>query len=276
MGTEIEAPKEQYLSRQIAPISITISLLGLVFLSALLEGRNIDGDFIEAATLICLSALIPACLARSTSLIPLESGTARVISFTAVLISLSFVANFLVPTYFTNFFITTFVVVGLVCSALNESELLEESSVFLSVVLGMRLAAFYAAGLEIPKNTSSAFTDVAREAIGDAFFSFWLASISLGFLVLVCVRGNFENRGESKLLSGIPYVKNDASVLVYSLLSFAGFMIPLIWIGQLETIQEFSEGNHLGVVWAIFSTIVLLLHSFLILKSVRLLKTHPV
>ena len=262
METEIEAPEEGNLSRQIAPISITISLLALVFLTAILEGRNIGGRFLEDALLICLSAMIPACLARVTHLIPLGSGTSRVISFSAIMIILSFTANLLAPTYFTNFFITTFVVVGFVCSALNESELLEESSVFLSTVLGMRLAAFYAAGLGIPKNSSSIFTDVAREAIGSAFFSFWLASISLGFLVLVCIRGNFENRGQGKLLSGIPFVSNDVSVLAYSSLSFVGFMIPLVWIGQLETIQEFSEGSHLGVVWAIFSSIVLLLHSF--------------
>ena len=262
MGTEIEAPKESHLSRQVAPISITISLFALVLLIAIFEGRNIGGGFIEAVSLICLSAMVPACLARTTSLLPLGSGTARVISFTAILIALSFVANLLAPTYFSNFFVTTFVIVGLVCSTLDESELLEEASVFLSVVLGMRLAAFYAAGLEISQDPSSAYIDAAREAIGSAFFSFWLAAISLGFLVLVCIRGNFENAGKGNLLSGIPLANKDFSVIAYSSLSFAGFMIPLIWIGQLETVQEFSEGSHLGIVWAIFSTIILLLHSF--------------
>ena len=262
MEAEKEEPQLYSIKGIIAPIAISLALLGLVIGASALDGRGVDGDFFTAIALISLSATVPACLARFSNLIPLDSGALRSASLTLLMLALSIVANVADPGSFNHLFIVTFVLVGLVSTLLNESGKFEESSVFLSVVLGMRLAAFYAGGLVISKNDSLAVIDIARESIGSAFFSFWISSISLGFVVMLSIRGPIEKRGNGKLMSTLPTLGENKEVGIYASLIFVCFSIPLIWLGQIDTLQEFSQGSHIGIVWASFSALVILLHAF--------------
>jgi len=262
MEAEKDTPQLSKFNDIIAPLAISLALLGLVVLTSKLDGREVDGDFFTSIILISLSATIPACLARSSSLIPIESGALRAASLTLVMLALSIVANIADPEIFNHLFIATFVLVGLVSTVLNESGRFEESSVFLSIVLGMRLAAFYAGGLIIAQNDSLAAIDIARDSIGSAFFSFWLSSISLGFVVMLSLRGAIEKIGNGKLMSSLPTLRENYEVGIYASLIFVSFTIPLIWLGQLDSLQEFSQGSHFGVTWASFSALVILLHAF--------------
>ena len=115
----------------------------------------------------------------------------------------------------------------------------------------MRLAALYASGLAIAQNDSEAVVDWVRESTGSAFFSFWLASISLGFLAMALIRGNVEKKGSGSFFRLLPTIKESPDAAAYSALIFASFMVPLVWLGQIESLAEFSEGSHLGVAWAL-------------------------
>ena len=263
METEIDAPQDgQFLPGIVTPIAISISLLGLLIATSFAEGRDLGGEYISAAFLISLSAMLPACAGRATNLIPLNSGMIRAASLSLVLVLLSLVANWIDPSNFNHMFVATFVTIGLVTSILNESERFEESALFLSTILGMRLAAFHAAHLGIAASGSSALVDIQRASIGSAFFSFWLASISLGVVVMVLLRGTLENRGKGSMFSSIPFVSENREVLAYPTLIFIGFLVPVIWVGQISDLSEFSQGSHLGVVWAIFSSVIVLLFAF--------------
>ena len=262
MEDEKDSLQDGQFNNLVAPVAITLALIGLTIAASSLEGREVDGDFLSTVSLISLSVLVPACVGRSSGLIPLGSGVIRIgaISLGAALIGL--IANSVDPENFSHLFVTTFVFVGFVTAALNESERFEEASVFLSAVLGMRLAAFYAGGLIIAQSESLAVIDTVRDSIGAAFFAFWLSSISLGFLVMVALRGVIDNRGKGSLMSSLPSIRENPELGVYSALVFASFLIPLIWIGQIETLQAYSQQNHIGVTWASFSALVIFTHAF--------------
>ncbi len=262
MEEEKDAPQVAQFNNLAVPVAITLALLGLTIIASSLEGREVDGDFLSASIIISLSVLIPACIGRSSWLIPLDSGILRVGAITLGAIFIGVIANLLDPDNFSHMFVTTFVLVGFASAAFNESERFEESATFLSIVLGMRLAAFYAGGLIIAQSDSIAVIDTVRESIGAAFFSFWLSSISLGFLVMVALRGSIENRGKGSLMAHLPNIRDNPEVGIYSSLTFFVFLVPLIWIGQIETIQDFSQQNHIGVAWASFSALVIFIHAF--------------
>ena len=252
MEEEKEAPQDVQFNNLVAPVSITLALLGLTIVASSLEGREVDGDFLSKAIVISLSVLIPACIGRSSWLIPLDSGVLRVGSITLAVSLLGVIANSADPENFNHLFVTTFVFVGFASAVLHESERFEESANLLSIVLGARLAAFYSGGLIIAQSDSLAVIDTVRESIGAAFFSFWLSSISLGFLVMVGLRGTVENRGKGGLMSNLPNIRDNPEVGIYSSLVFASFLIPLIWIGQIDSLQDFSQQSHIGVAWASF------------------------
>tara|TARA_Y100000588_G_scaffold116726_1_gene127800 strand:+ start:24809 stop:34276 length:9468 start_codon:yes stop_codon:yes gene_type:complete len=263
METEIEASGDsQFVSRMGVPIAISLSLLGLLIAASQLEGREVDSEYISASILITFSAMLPACAGRSTSIIPINSGTMRVISLSITLLVISLVANWSDPSNFDNMFVATFVIIGLGTAILHESGKFEASSVFLSTILGIRLAGFYGAHLGIAQSASSALLDVQRASLGSAFFSFWLASISLGFVVMILLRGTLEERSTGSLFSRIPLFTENKEVLAYPSLIFIGFLIPVIWVGQISDLAEFAQGSHLGVVWALFSAFVVLTFSF--------------
>ena len=263
MEVEKDAPQVAQFNNLITPVAITLALLVLTITASSLEGREVDSEFFLGIMIISTSVLLPACIGRTSWLVPTGSGALRVASLTISMVIISILANVLVGSdIFNHLFVATFVFVGFVSAALNESKRFEESMVFLSVVLGMRLAAFFAGGLLIAQNDSLAVIDTVRESISSTFFSFWLASISLGFAVMVGLRGPIEQRGNGRLMSPLPTWRENPVVGVYSLLIFAVFTIPLIWIVQIDTLQDFSKESHIGVIWASFTALVIFIHAF--------------
>ena len=262
MEEEKDSLQVAQFNNLVAPMAITLALLGLTIGASSLEGREVDGDFLSSVMLISLSVLIPACVGRTSWIIPLDSGAMRVGAITLALTIAGVAANLVNPENFNHLFLTTFVFVGFASAALNESERFEETEILISTILGMRLAAFYAGGLIIAQSESLAVINTVRESIGASFFAFWLSSISLGFLVMVSLRGSIGNRGKGSLMASIPNLRENPEVGIYSSLVFASFLVPLIWIGQLDTLQSFSEQSHIGVAWASFSALVIFIHAF--------------
>ena len=261
----MESEKEESVVAQIgnliSPVAVCTSLLLLFLATSAFEGRDL-GDEINPAILGFLSVLVPACIGRCSRLIPLENLASRIVSLSVVLLVLASASNYLDPDSFNHMFVTTFILVGLFTAIMNESGRIEESLVFIGTILGLRLAAVYASGLTIAQNDSEVVVDWVRESTGSAFFSFWLASISLGLLVMVLCRGNVEKKGTGNFFRMLPTIRERPDAAVYSALTFASFMIPLVWLGQLENLTEFSEGSHLGVAWASFTALIIFTHAF--------------
>ena len=167
--------------------------------------------------------------------IPIASSGLRVSALASALLAFSLLANIISPTKFDHLFVTMFFITGLVSAILDECKRFEESSIFFSVIIGMHISVTYAAGLGISTGTtSSELLNVQRTAIGTAFFTFWLASISLGFLVLLAIRGALQERGSGKFFSGLPNFSESKTPVIYSSLVLLSFIIPLVWLGRLE------------------------------------------
>ena len=261
MESKKDDSKVAQFGNLISPVAIAASLLFLFLATSSLDGRDL-GNELNSAILVTLSVLVPACIGRSSRLIPLENCASRIGYLTVALLVVGTASNYLDPDSFNHMFVTTFFFVGLVTALLNESDRTEESSLFISLILGMRLAAVYASGLAIAQNDSEVVVDWVRESIGSAFFSFWLASISLGFLAMVLIRGTVEKKGSGSFFRMLPTIRESPDAAAYSVLIFASFMIPLVWLGQLGSLAEFSEGSHLGVAWASFTALVIFTHAF--------------
>ena len=264
METESDTTSGHNIVYDIAyPAIATITLLGLLFATCILEGRDLGGEFIFDAIALPLAILVSSLSGRFTSLIPIASSGLRVSALASALLAFSLLANIISPTNFDHLFVTMFFITGLVSAILDECKRFEESSIFFSVIIGMHISVTYAAGLGISTGTtSSELLNVQRTAIGTAFFTFWLASISLGFLVLLAIRGALQERGSGKFFSGLPNFSESKTPVIYSSLVLLSFIIPLVWLGSLEELSEFSDGKHLGFVWGIFSALVVITHSF--------------
>ncbi|DAC71332.1 MAG TPA: hypothetical protein D7I12_00105, partial [Candidatus Poseidoniales archaeon] len=76
------------------------------------------------------------------------------------------------------------------------------------------------------------------------------------------LRGAIENRGKGNLMANLPNIRDSPEVGIYASLVFASFLVPLIWIGQLDSLQDFSQQNHIGLAWASFSALVIFIHAF--------------
>ena len=262
MEKESETTPGLFDSHDIAyPVAATFALLGLLFATSMLEGRAIGGDFVIGAVSLPIAIMISSISGRLTSLVPLPSSGLRVFGLSSVLLVFSILANLILPV--NHIFVMMFFVSGVISAILNECNRFEESSIFFSLFIGIDISATYAAGLEISSGTTtSQIIDVQRTAIGTAFFSFWLASIALGFVVLMALRGNLQKRGSGSFFSPIPDVAESKVPLIYSSLALLSFLVPLVWLGRLEDLAEFSEGSHLGYVWGVFSAIVVTIHAF--------------
>jgi asparagine N-glycosylation enzyme membrane subunit Stt3 len=265
METENEAPQVGHQPPGLAsPIAVTAMLTTLFLALSQIEGRSIDNDYLSSSLTLPLAALASACIGRMSPWLRLSSTVGlRVSALSIGLLAIAFAANSFAPSMFDNLFISTFFLVGSVTGYLVESRRFEESNIFLSTIVGLHFATSYAAGLGIIDGASSAqFVDFEREAIGSAFFAFWFASTALGITVTIALRGTLEDVGTGSMMSAIPTPSQNRETLIYAALIFIVQLIPLVWLGQIEDIEAFSESSHLGVLWAIFTTVVILLHAF--------------
>ena len=96
MEQEKDTSQVAQFNSLVTPAAITLALLGLTIVASSLEGREVDGDFLSTAILISLSVLIPACIGRTSFLLPLDSGALRVGTITLTVSLIGIIANLLI------------------------------------------------------------------------------------------------------------------------------------------------------------------------------------
>ena len=247
-----------------APLATCSALFAFFLAISLLEGRSLDGNYLADAAIVTFSLLLSACIGRILpEVTTLGSTGLRQFSTYAAIIAIALFANFVVPSQFDNLSVLSFILVGVATCIFMGANRPEETTILLSVVLGIHLSVSYAADLGILETAvTSATINDERLAIGSAFFTFLFCSVALGNLVMICIRGSFERIGSGNMFSPIPGISDSKEPVLYSLAVFFCYLIPLIWLGQLSDLGQFSEASHLGVVWASFSSLVVFIHAF--------------
>ena len=107
MESKKDDSKVAQFGNLISPVAIAASLLFLFLATSSLDGRDL-GNELNSATLVALSVLVPACIGRSSGLIPLENSASRIGSLTVALLVVGTAANYLNPDSFNHMFVTTF------------------------------------------------------------------------------------------------------------------------------------------------------------------------
>ncbi|MEC7694914.1 MAG: hypothetical protein VX954_01975, partial [Candidatus Thermoplasmatota archaeon] len=124
-----------------APLATCFTLLTFFLAISLLEGRSLGGDYLAESMILSFSLLLSAIIGRILpSMIPLKSSGLRISSTTITIALFALLANLVAPMQFDNLLATSFILVGFATCILIEKERLEESSLFLSVILGMHLS----------------------------------------------------------------------------------------------------------------------------------------
>ena len=141
----------------------------------------------------------------------------------------------------------------------------EESSILLSVVIGFHLAISFATRYILDETSWSGnpdeLIDAVRSSTGSIFFASWAASIALGILVTLAMRGRVATPGTGSWFRDIPSIMPKAGLITAGLV-FIVNLIPLLWLGTLDNIESYNNHHYLGSVWAMFATIVVLFVSF--------------
>ena len=158
----------------------------------------------------------------------------------------------------------TFAFVGIVTYTLTRSDRREESSIFLSVVVGFHLAVSHAANSVLNSSewagSAPDLIDAERAAIASVFFAFWATSIVAGIIVTALMRSRLDSPGSGTLGT---HLSASNRVLMATLLAILLVQtIPLVWLGQLSGVQEFADHKYLGSIWAFFTTAVVLFAAF--------------
>ena len=112
MESKKDDSKVAQFGNLISPVAIAASLLFLFLATSSLDGRD-TGNELNSAVLVTLSVLVPACIGRSSRLIPLENYASRIGSLTVALLVVVTASNYLDPDSFNHMFVTTFFFVGL-------------------------------------------------------------------------------------------------------------------------------------------------------------------
>ena len=141
----------------------------------------------------------------------------------------------------------------------------EESSILLSVVIGFHFAISFATRYILDETSWSGnpdeLIDAVRSSTGSIFFASWAASIALGILVTLAMRGRLATPGTGSWFRDIPSIMPKAGLITAGLV-FIVNLIPLLWLGTLDNIESYNNHHYLGSVWAMFATIVVLFVSF--------------
>jgi len=129
--------------------------------------------------------------------------------------------------------------------------------------MGMLLGASYSSGHSlVGQSVTGNLVNTQREIIGASFFAFWFSSFSLSCTALIGIRQFDNNEKMNNFFSFFQKPSINYAPLIYSFIISLIFLIPLLWISQMDSLSQFSEDKHLSVTWAFFSTILVLIHAY--------------
>ena len=96
MESKKDDSKDAQFGNLISPVVIAVSLLFLFLATSSLDGRDL-GNELNSAILATISVLVPACIGKSSRLIPLDNRAARIGSLTVALLVVGTASNYLDP-----------------------------------------------------------------------------------------------------------------------------------------------------------------------------------
>ena len=146
----------------------------------------------------------------------------------------------------------------------------EEANLLLALVVGFHFAVSHAAHSQFDSSawvgTEAELIDASRSATASILFAFWASACALGAILAVAMRGTLDHRGVGPLFSDLPTFEasDKSSRITMGIMSLilAVQLLPLLWVGSLETLTEYTEHIYLGSVWALFTTFVILFWAF--------------
>jgi len=252
MNDKQQVTEGNFSSKDITSIPVIVTtLMVLYFGISFAVNGGIGNDGLAKIFILPLAAALAAAVGRISPFLPMENFSKyRSISISFGIILVAFLLNIISPSNFNNIFILTFIFVGLSSVALSQLKRFEASNILLSIVVGFHLAVSFA---------SNIFTDAGldvnseRSAIGIAFMTFWIASISVGFTLAMYLRGTLDHKGDGPIFSEIPTFNENKSIVLFSTFISIIYLIPLL---QIENNQS------LGIGWAIFTNLIIIFYAF--------------
>ena len=246
------------------PFVVTLASISLFLIASILDGRIIDSEYIFQSFKLPFFALLSFTISVIYINLEIEiSKNIRNLIFLSALSIIPLAANMISSEIFDNLFITVFFSVGAISLILSNKKLIGTNSIFLSVLMGLILGASYSTGNSLfEQSVTGNLVNIQREFIISSFFAFFFSSISLSFTSLIGIREFDKDEKMENFFSVFEKPSKNYTPILYSLIISIIFLIPLVWISQIDSLIQFSEDKHLSVTWAFFSTILVLIHAY--------------
>lgn len=263
MNDDNDATKGGFSSKNLLPVPAVLATLMVLFLGTdyvANGGTETNGyaDLLILPVIAAFAAFIGRIVVDQSSK---RNSIIILSSLSAILFS--FIAPEFTPIVPMEAFTFAFVFVSTVF--LYKHNWNEESSILLSMIIGFHLAISFATRYSLDKSSWAGspdeLVDLIRGSIASVFFAFWIASITLGILVTLAIRGRQTNPGLGPWFRDIPSVMPKAGLITAGII-FLINMIPLIWLSTIDDVDSYNNHQYLGSVWALFASIVVLFVSF--------------
>ena len=263
MNDDNDATKGGFSSKNLLPVPAVLATLMVLFLGTdyvANGGTETNGyaDLLILPVIAAFAAFIGRIVVDQSSK---RNSIIILSSLSAILFS--FIAPEFTPIVPMEAFTFAFVFVSTVF--LYKYNWNEESSILLSMIIGFHLAISFATRYSLDKSSWAGspdeLVDLIRGSIASVFFAFWIASITLGILVTLAIRGRQTNPGLGPWFRDIPSMMPKAGLITAGII-FLINMIPLIWLSTIDDVDSYNNHHYLGSVWALFASIVVLFVSF--------------
>ena len=263
MNDDNDATKGGFSSKNLLPVPAVLATLMVLFLGTdyvANGGTETNGyaDLLILPVIAAFAAFIGRIVVDQSSK---RNSIIILSSLSAILFS--FIAPEFTPIVPMEAFTFAFVFVSTVFLYKNNWN--EESSILLSMIIGFHLAISFATRYSLDKSSWAGspdeLVDLIRGSIASVFFAFWIASITLGILVTLAIRGRQTNPGLGPWFRDIPSMMPKAGLITAGII-FLINMIPLIWLSTIDDVDSYNNHHYLGSVWALFASIVVLFVSF--------------
>ena len=263
MNDDNDATKGGFSSKNLLPVPAVLATLMVLFLGTdyvANGGTETNGyaDLLILPVIAAFAAFIGRIVVDQSSK---RNSIIILSSLSAILFC--FIAPEFTPIVPMEAFTFAFVFVSTVF--LYKHSWNEESSILLSMIIGFHLAISFATRYSLDKSSWAGspdeLVDLIRGSIASVFFAFWIASITLGILVTLAIRGRQTNPGLGPWFRDIPSIMPKAGLITAGII-FLINMIPLIWLSTIDDVDSYNNHHYLGSVWALFASIVVLFVSF--------------
>ncbi len=263
MNDDNDATKGGFSNKNLLPVPAVLATLMVLFLGTdYAANGGIENDGYAEILILPVIAAFAAFIGRIVVDQFSKSDSQIILSSLAAIILSILAPEFTPITSMEGF---TFAFVFVFTLFLYKNNWNEESSILLSIVIGFHLAISFATRYTLDDSSWSGspdeLIDVIRGSIASVFFAFWIASITLGVLVTLVIRGRRAHPGQGPWFRDIPSIMPNAGLITAGII-FLVNLIPLVWLSTIDNVNSYNDHHYLGSVWAIFASIIVLFVSF--------------